>query len=101
LRFLWKELPQFLRWLKPPQKKRDVICGWAVSTLAILVEAAPFLLMTFYSSRLIVESLNLRGLTNDLIVGKMFSGWYLSAIYLYHFRSYINFNPRSRKARSP
>ena len=100
LRFLWKELPQFLHWLKPPQKKRNVIFGWAVSTLAVLVGAAPFLLMTFYSSRLIVESLNLRGLRNDLIVGKMFGGWYVTAVYLYHLRSYINFNPRSRKVRS-
>lgn len=102
LRFLWKELPQFLCWLKPPQKKRDIIFGWLASTIAVLVGAAPFLLMTFYSSRLIIESLNLRGITNDLIVGKMFSGWYLSAIYLYHFRSYINFNfnPRSRKTRA-
>lgn len=100
LRFLWKELPQFLHWLKPPQKKRDVIFGWAASTIAVLVGAAPFLLMTFYSSRLIMESLKLRGLTTDLIVGKMFSGWYVTAIYLYHLRSYINFNYRNRKARS-
>ncbi len=100
LRFLWKELPQFLHWLKPPHKKRDIIFGWAVSTVAVLVGAAPFLLMTFYSSRLIVESLNLRGLTNDLIVGKMFGGWYVTAVYLYHLRSYSNFNRRSPKARS-
>lgn len=100
LRLLWKDVPQLLHWLKPPHKKRDVIFGWIASTIAVLVGAAPFLLMTFYSSRLITESLSLMGLTNDLIVGKMFSGWYVSAIYLYHLRSYVNFASRNRTVRS-
>lgn len=100
LRLLWKELPQFLHWLKPPKKKRDILFGWAASNLAVLVGATPFLLITFYSRRLIVESLNLRGLTDDVIVGKMFSGWYVAAVYLYYLRSYINFRHKNRQARS-
>lgn len=61
LRLFWSELPQFLHWMKPPSRMRDVFFGWAVSTLAVLVGAAPFLMAYFYSSKLIVETMQQGG----------------------------------------
>ena len=90
LRLLWSEVPQFLQWMKPPCRRRDLLFGWAASTLAVLIGAAPFLLITFYSSNLIWETIQRRGLDTEEAIGKMFSGWYITAVYLYHLRSLVS-----------
>jgi hypothetical protein len=97
VRSLWSELPQFLLWIKPPKQKRDILFGWAVSTLAVLVGAAPFLLSAFYSSRLIIETIELRGITIEEAVGKMFVGWYVTAAFLYQIKSVFRFKRLRRK----
>lgn len=90
LRLLWQEVPQFLRWLKPPIRWRDILFGWAVSTLAVLVGAAPFLLLAFYSSDFIVETMRKRsGIATEAAIGKMFGGWYVTATYFYQMKSLL------------
>lgn len=90
LRFLWSELPRFLRWIKPPNKWRDVLFGWSASTLAVAIGAAPFLLLAFYSSDLIVETMRKRmDVSHEEVVSKMFGGWFVAAAYLYHVRGLI------------
>lgn len=98
LRSLWLELPQFLHWIKPPSRWRDIFFGWAVSTLAVLVGAAPFLMVAFYSSKLILETMQQWGLTDEDIIGKMFIGWYVTAAYLYQVRGLLSSVPLRRKA---
>lgn len=93
LRLLWSEVPQFLQWIKPPRRRRDILFGWAASILAVLIGAAPFLLVTFYSSDSIWNTMERKGIDTEEAIGKMFSGWYVTAVYLYHLRRLV-YNPK-------
>lgn len=84
LRLLWKEVPKSLKWLLPPKGWKSILCGWAITTLAVLVGAAPFLMFGFHSSDLILETMRKRlGIEAEQALEKMFSGWYVAAAYLY------------------
>lgn len=100
LRSLWSELPQFLMWIKPPKKKRDILFGWAITSLAALVPALvllPFTSYCFYSSdRLseILRKLQYVEFTEEVKV-KILGIWYVLAAYLYHLKDLF----RSRRLR--
>jgi hypothetical protein len=84
LRFLWREVPKSLKWLLPPKGWKSILCGWAITTLAVLVGAVPFLMFGFNSSDLILESMRKRlGIEAEQALEKMFAGWYVTAAYLY------------------
>jgi len=84
LRFLWREVPKSLKWLLPPKGWKSILCGWAITTLAVLVGAVPFLMFGFNSSDLILESMRKRlGIEAEKALEKMFAGWYVTAAYLY------------------
>lgn len=84
LRLLWKEVPKSLKWLLPPKGWKSILCGWAITTLAVLVGAAPFLMFGFHSSDLILETMRKRlGIDAEQALEKMFAGWYVTAAYLY------------------
>ena len=99
LRLVLSKIPQFLQWLKPPSRRRDVLFGWAASTLAVLIGAAPFLLFTFYSSDLIVETMRKRmGIETEEAISKMFSGWFVATVYFYHLRSLSKLKTKNSQA---
>lgn len=96
IRALWREVPKSLRWILPPKSRQAILYGWVVTTLAVLVGAAPFLILAFYSSDLILETMRKRGgIEPEQVIGKIFPGWYVTAAYLYQAKSL--FRQRTRK----
>lgn len=84
LRFLWREVPKSLKWLSSPKGWKSILCGWAITTLAVLVGAVPFLVFGFQSSDFILETMHKRlGIEAEQALEKMFVGWYVTAAYLY------------------
>jgi len=49
LRLFLSEVPQLLRWLEPPKKKRDILFGWLALSLAALMGVMPFLILNALS----------------------------------------------------
>lgn len=89
LSLFWTEVPQFLRWIKPPTRKRDILFDWAASTLAVIVIAIPLLLFAFYSDDLIMETTQSSDLLIEEVVQKMIGGWYVVTAYLYHLKDLL------------
>lgn len=99
-RLLWSETPQFLRWLEPPKKKRDVFFGWAASALAILVGVTPIVTLVYLSFLNDFSVYNLRyreNLLSQAIVDRlqslseeMFIAWFIACAYFYQLRSAHN-----------
>ena len=107
-RLLWSEVPQFLRWLELPKKKRDIFFGWVASTLAVLIGVSPLvmLVLLFYD----FTGVNVRyrpDLLNQLTAAKMeaifdrvFIMWFVVCAYLYQIKSvYNHVAAKKRKAR--
>lgn len=91
LRFLWSEVPHFLRWINPPKRKRNLLLGWGVSTLAVLIGSVPFSLPLFhlYSDYPITYNEVVLEAMRRQVIDRMFIGWYMSAAYLYHVTSVV------------
>lgn len=93
LRFLWAELPKFLRWLEPPKKKRDILFGWLALTLAALIGVTPFLILALMSDRpndFVLESRRYREYQEalDRTIGEGAQiCWFVICAYLYQLRN--------------
>jgi hypothetical protein len=106
LRFLWAELPKFLRWLEPPKKKRDILFGWLALSSAALIGVTPFLILALYSdhpNNFVIESRRHREYQQALeqAFGEgAFISWFVVCAYLYQIRSaYVRVVAKKRKAR--
>lgn len=84
LRCLWAEVPQFLHWLNEPfKRKRDILFSWLISMLALLIAAAPLILVALDSRDTLMETIQrLTGLTTQEILAEVFIRWYVAAAYL-------------------
>lgn len=93
LRLLWSELPQCLRWFKPPRRKRDLIFNWGVFTVAILLGSVPFSLqlfvLMFHPAAIYLDDKAIEEFLRRQPWEKIIGGWYVVAAYLYHFRSLL------------
>ncbi|WP_009631029.1 hypothetical protein [Synechocystis sp. PCC 7509] len=97
LRSLWSEVPNFLRWLQPPKKKRDIFFGWTALTLAGLVGVTPivtWVLLSFLDRSMIYGLRYQPELVSQVITKRleslselMFITWFIVCAYLYQFRS--------------
>lgn len=102
LRCLWAEVPQFLDWLKEPfNRKRDILVSWLISMLAMLIAAAPLLLVAFDSRYTFMEAMQrLTGLTIQEILTEVFVRWYVAAAYLLQLKRVLKFRAKSAVVRS-
>lgn len=101
LRFLWSEVPQFLRSIKPPKRKRNLLFSWGISTIAILIGSVPFSLPLFHLYPNYPTAYNkvlLKAMSRQ-VLERIFGSWYVTAAYLYHFTSLLR--PKSKSKNSP
>lgn len=103
LRLFWSEVPQFLNWLKPPKKKRDVLFGWLASSLAALVGVTPLVIVILFSGHgndFTIESRRYREALNQAFVEGALISWFVVCAYLYQIRSVCRYAvARKRKAK--
>lgn len=110
LRLLWSEVPNFLRWLELPKKRRDVLFGWIASTLAVGIGVTPIVVFVFLSFENDFTVYSLRydqELVSQVIVKRlesltdeMFVAWFVVCAYLYQIKSvYVHKTAKKRMAK--